>query len=39
MKSVQLISSILAVGLLVGAPNIVLAHVGHGDEFQRLTSC
>ena len=34
MKPMQLISSILAVGLVVGAPNIVLAHAGHGDEFQ-----
>ena len=34
MKPVQLISSVLAVGLVVGAPSIVLAHAGHGDEFQ-----
>ena len=34
MKSMQLISSILAVGLVVGAPTIVLSHAGHGDEFQ-----
>ncbi len=34
MKPMQLISSILTVGLVVGAPTIVLAHVGHGDEFQ-----
>ncbi len=34
MKPMQLISSILAVGLVVGAPSIVLAHAGHGDEFQ-----
>ena len=34
MKSMQLISSILTVGLVVGAPTVVLAHVGHGDEFQ-----
>jgi membrane fusion protein, cation efflux system len=34
MKPVRLISSILSVGLLIGAPTIVLAHAGHGDEFQ-----
>jgi membrane fusion protein, cation efflux system len=34
MKPMQIISSILAVGLLIGAPTIVLAHAGHGDEFQ-----
>mgnify|MGYP003493111436 FL=1 len=34
MKPMQIISSILAVGLVVGAPTIVLAHAGHGDEFQ-----
>jgi membrane fusion protein, cation efflux system len=34
MKPIQIISSILAVGLLIGAPTIVLAHAGHGDEFQ-----
>lgn len=34
MKPMQLISSVLAVGLVVGAPTVVLAHVGHGDEFQ-----
>ena len=34
MKSVPLISSILAVSLVVSAPTVVFAHVGHGDEFQ-----
>ena len=34
MKPVSLISSILSVGLLIGTPTIVLAHTGHGDEFQ-----
>mgnify|MGYP003562018726 FL=1 len=34
MKPMQIISSIFAVGLVVGAPTIVLAHAGHGDEFQ-----
>ena len=34
MKPMQIISSILSVGLVVGAPTIVLAHPGHGDEFQ-----
>ena len=34
MKPVRLVSSILSVGLLIGAPTIVLAHAGHGDEFQ-----
>ncbi len=35
-KPIQLISSILAVALAISisTPNIVLAHVGHGDEFQ-----
>ncbi|MGF1589034.1 MAG: cobalt transporter [Pleurocapsa sp.] len=33
-KPIQIISSILAVGLAISTPNIVLAHVGHGDEFQ-----
>lgn len=31
MKPLQLISSILAVGLVIGTPTIVLAHAGHGD--------
>lgn len=34
MKPFRLISSILAVSVAVSAPNVVLAHVGHGDEFQ-----
>lgn len=34
MKSVQLVGSILAIGLAISTPNLVLAHVGHGDEFQ-----
>ncbi|NER49950.1 MAG: cobalt transporter [Symploca sp. SIO1A3] len=34
MKSVSLISSILAASLAISAPTIVSAHVGHGDEFQ-----
>ena len=34
MKPTQILSSILAVGLVIGAPSIVLAHAGHGDEFQ-----
>jgi membrane fusion protein, cation efflux system len=34
VKPFLLISSILAVSLAVSAPNVVLAHVGHGDEFQ-----
>ncbi|BAZ47233.1 cation efflux system protein involved in nickel and cobalt tolerance (plasmid) [Chondrocystis sp. NIES-4102] len=34
MKPVRLVSSILSVGLLISAPTIVLAHAGHGDEFQ-----
>lgn len=34
MKPVPFISSILAVSLVVSAPTVVFAHVGHGDEFQ-----
>ncbi len=34
MKPMQIISSIFAVGLVVGAPTAVFAHVGHGDEFE-----
>jgi membrane fusion protein, cation efflux system len=34
MKPVRLVSSILSIGLLIGTPTIVLAHAGHGDEFQ-----
>ena len=33
MKRLPLLSSVLALSLAVGAP-AVLAHVGHGDEFQ-----
>ena len=34
MKPISIISSILTIGLAVTTPNLVLAHVGHGDEFQ-----
>lgn len=34
MKTIQLASSLLALGLTLGVPNVVIAHVGHGDEFQ-----
>jgi membrane fusion protein, cation efflux system len=34
MKTSSLMSSLLAVGLLVMSPTMSLAHVGHGDEFQ-----
>ncbi|NES21244.1 MAG: cobalt transporter [Symploca sp. SIO3E6] len=34
MKSVSLISSILAASLAISTPTVVFAHVGHGDEFQ-----
>jgi cation efflux system membrane fusion protein len=34
MKPVRLVSSILSVALAISTPTIVLAHVGHGDEFQ-----
>lgn len=34
MKSIPLMSCVLALGLAVGAPTVVFAHVGHGDEFQ-----
>ena len=34
MKTSHLASSILVLGLSLGAPNVVTAHVGHGDEFQ-----
>ncbi|WP_413168169.1 cobalt transporter [Capilliphycus salinus ALCB114379] len=34
MKTIAIISSILTIGLAVTTPNLVLAHVGHGDEFQ-----
>ncbi|EAW38918.1 cobalt transporter [Lyngbya sp. PCC 8106] len=34
MKPISIISSILTIGLTLSTPNLVLAHVGHGDEFQ-----
>lgn len=34
MKPTPLMSCILALGLAVSAPTVVVAHVGHGDEFQ-----
>jgi cation efflux system membrane fusion protein len=34
MKTIQLASSLLALGLTLGVPNVAIAHVGHGDEFQ-----
>jgi membrane fusion protein, cation efflux system len=34
MKSAQFMSCLLAIGLTIGAPTVVFAHVGHGDEFQ-----
>jgi cation efflux system membrane fusion protein len=34
MQSVPLVSCLLAVSLAIGAPTVVLAHAGHGDEFQ-----
>lgn len=34
MKAFSLASSILVLGLSLGMPSIVTAHVGHGDEFQ-----
>ena len=34
MKSLRLASAVLAVSLVIGAPTVVFAHVGHGDEFQ-----
>ena len=34
MKTTQIFSSVLSVGLAISAPTVVLAHVGHGDEFQ-----
>ncbi|MGA1263085.1 MAG: cobalt transporter [Prochlorothrix sp.] len=34
MKSLHLAASVLAFGLAIAAPNLSLAHVGHGDEFQ-----
>jgi cation efflux system membrane fusion protein len=34
MKPFILMSSILAASLIISAPTVVFAHVGHGDEFQ-----
>ncbi|KKD35736.1 MAG: cobalt transporter [Limnoraphis robusta] len=34
MKPFSMISSILVVSLAIATPNLVFAHVGHGDEFQ-----
>jgi cation efflux system membrane fusion protein len=34
MKTIQFASSLLALGLTLGVPNLAIAHVGHGDEFQ-----
>ncbi|MBD2651985.1 cobalt transporter [Synechocystis sp. FACHB-383] len=34
MKTIQLASSLIALGLTLGVPNVAIAHVGHGDEFQ-----
>lgn len=34
MKPLMLVSSILATSLIISAPTVVFAHVGHGDEFQ-----
>ncbi|UAJ73080.1 cobalt transporter [Synechocystis sp. PCC 7339] len=34
MKTIQLASSLLALGLTLAVPNLAIAHVGHGDEFQ-----
>lgn len=34
MKPFMLISSILAASLIISAPTVVFAHIGHGDEFQ-----
>jgi cation efflux system membrane fusion protein len=34
MKTIQLASSLLVLGLTMGVPNVAIAHVGHGDEFQ-----
>ncbi|MDJ0800487.1 MAG: cobalt transporter [Calothrix sp. MO_167.B12] len=34
MKAVQVVGSILAVGLAVATPSVVQAHAGHGDEFK-----
>lgn len=34
MKPIPVMSCILALGLAVSVPTVVVAHVGHGDEFQ-----
>ncbi|WP_227788828.1 MULTISPECIES: hypothetical protein [unclassified Nodularia (in: cyanobacteria)] len=34
MKPFMLVSSILAASLIISAPTVVFAHVGHDDEFQ-----
>lgn len=34
MRPFRIASSILAASLVMGTPNLGLAHVGHGDEFQ-----
>ena len=34
MKPYRIASSLLTISLLLGAPSIAFAHVGHGDEFQ-----
>ena len=34
MKPYRVASSLLTISLLLGAPSIAFAHVGHGDEFQ-----
>jgi cation efflux system membrane fusion protein len=34
MKTIRLASSLLALSLTLTIPNVVMAHVGHGDEFQ-----
>lgn len=34
MHPFRLASSVLAVSLVLGTPSLVVAHVGHGDEFQ-----
>lgn len=34
MKPMLLVNALLALGLVVAAPTMVAAHVGHGDEFQ-----
>lgn len=34
MKRLSVVSTIFALGLVMGTPSALLAHVGHGDEFQ-----